>query len=433
MVRKITQTFLVRVINAFLMLILVLLCTNTLKPEYYGTIGLIVLDIALIMLLNDLIGGSAMVFFSSRINLFSLILIGYLWAIITFVVATGIGSVLSLFPTVYSIIVPSGFGTHILILALINSFSTIHINILIGKEKITLYNTTFLTQIISLVILVSLLLFVIHIRTTIMYVYALYGSYLLTWMMGLFLTRRHIRIDHVKEIFSGIAEIVKYGIFTQIANLIQLGNKRFNFYVIKAIHGASPLGIFNAAIQLTEGLRIIGQSISLIQFSRISSSRDLVYSRELTIRLLKVTVLVTMFLTLVMIAIPEGIYAWIFGEAYRFIHTLVFCLAPGILALNASMLLSSFFSGIGKPKYNMIASGIGFLFTLGAIYPAVLYWNYVGAGLTASAAYILATIYQMVKFIKLTKVTHREFFIRPSDFILVYQMIRVEFSKKYKR
>ena len=383
MIRKITQTFLVRVINAFLMLVLVLLCTNTLKTGDYGTIGLIVLDISLIMLVNDLIGGSAMVFFSSRINAFWLMVVGYLWAFITMLVVAGTGALLSLFPTLFSVIVPDGYGMHILFLALINSFSTIHINILIGKEKINRYNTTFLVQITSLVIMVSIFLFGFHIRTVDMYVYALYGSYFLTWITGFFCTLGFIRISPVREIISIIAEVTKYGIFTQIANVIQLGNKRFSFFIIKGVHGASPLGIFNAAIQLTEGLRIIGQSISLIQFSRISSTRDLAYSRELTIRLMKFTVLITLILVIVMMAIPASIYAWVFGEEYRFIHTLVFCLAPGILALNASMLLSSFFSGIGKPKYNMIASGIGFIFTLVVIYPAVLYWNYIGAGLTA--------------------------------------------------
>ncbi len=433
MIRKITQTFLVRVINAFLMLVLVLLCTNTLKTGDYGTIGLIVLDISLIMLVNDLIGGSAMVFFSSRINAFWLMVVGYLWAFITMLVVAGTGALLSLFPTLFSVIVPDGYGMHILFLALINSFSTIHINILIGKEKINRYNTTFLVQITSLVIMVSIFLFGFHIRTVDMYVYALYGSYFLTWITGFFCTLGFIRISPVREIISIIAEVTKYGIFTQIANVIQLGNKRFSFFIIKGVHGASPLGIFNAAIQLTEGLRIIGQSISLIQFSRISSTRDLAYSRELTIRLMKFTVLITLILVIVMMAIPASIYAWVFGEEYRFIHTLVFCLAPGILALNASMLLSSFFSGIGKPKYNMIASGIGFLFTLVVIYPAVLYWNYIGAGLTASAAYTLATIYQMIKFVNLTKAKRREFYIRKLDFNLFFQLIRAEVAKQSKR
>lgn len=432
MVKQITQTFLVRVINAFLMLLLVLVCTNTLKTGDYGIIGLIMLDISLIMLINDLVGGSAMVYFSSRTDTLRLLVIGYLWAFITMTVVFGIGILLSLFPDLYSVVVPDRFGMHILFLALINSFSSIHINLLIGKENIARYNATFLIQITSLLVFVSLLLFVFHVRTVEMYVYALYGSYILTWMAGLFFTRRYILSCSLKKIFSGLTEITKFGIFTQTANLVQLGNKRFSFFIIKGVHGASPLGIFNAAMQLTEGLRIIGQSTALIQFSRISSTRDLSYPRELTIRLLKFTVLITLILLIVMMAVPADIYGSIFGSEYRFIHTLVFCLAPGILALNGSMLLSSFFSGIGKPKYNMIASGIGFLFTLIVIYPAVQYWNYIGAGLTASAAYILSTIFQLIKFVNLTKARRKDFYIRKMDFILFFQLLRTEVARKSK-
>jgi O-antigen/teichoic acid export membrane protein len=432
MIRSITQTFLVRAINAFLMLFLVLLCTNTLKISDYGSIGLIVLDISFIMLLNDLVGGSAMVFFSSRIEPFRLVVIGYLWALVTAFIAVIAGFFLSLFPNLYAIVVPDTFGPHIIALALINSFSTIHINLLVGKEKISQYNTTFLVQITSLVVLVSLLVFVVDLRSVGMYVYALYGSYTLTWLVGLFFTRHFIKTGSIRNIVSGIKEVSKYRIFTQMGNLIQLGNRRFSFYIIKGVHGASPLGIFNAAIQLTEGLRIIGHSISLIQFSRISGTRDLNYSRELTIRMVKLTLLVTLFFLIVMMAVPADIYAWIFGEEYRFIHTLVFCLAPGILALNTSMMLSSFFSGIGSPKYNMISSGIGFIFTLAAIYPAVLYWTYIGAGLTASGAYIFATVYQLIIFVKLTGAKRHEFVIKKADFILFFQFIKAEFSKRPK-
>jgi len=95
--------------------------------------------------------------------------------------------------------------------------------------------------------------------------------------------------------------------------------------------------------------------------------------------------------------------------------------------------MSSFFSGTGRPRYNMIASGIGFLFTLITIFPAVYFWNYLGAGLTTSIAYILSTIYQLTKFVKITGARRRDFIIRISDFTLFLQFIRMEFPGRSEK
>ena len=59
--------------------------------------------------------------------------------------------------------------------------------------------------------------------------------------------------------------------------------------------------------------------------------------------------------------LPKDFYTFIFGKEFGEIRLVMFALAPGIKAVAMSMILSSFFSGNGNPKVNMIASAAGLI------------------------------------------------------------------------
>jgi O-antigen/teichoic acid export membrane protein len=183
---------------------------------------------------------------------------------------------------------------------------------------------------------------------------------------------------------------------------------------------------------VSEGLKIIGQSISLVQFSVISNKvGEDEYNKQLTLTLLKFTVILTFLALVVLIVLPENFYEIIFGEGFGAIKIVILCLAPGILALACSMIFSHYFSGTGRPKYNMIASLIGFIATLIAIYPMVKNFGYIGAGLMTSFAFIAGAIYQFIIFKKLTETRVRDFIISSDDFKLA-KNIWTTFVKKQK-
>jgi len=220
-----------------------------------------------------------------------------------------------------------------------------------------------------------------------------------------------------------------FGSMSQLANLLQVLNRRFSFYFIKPMLGRAPLGIYNAGTQVSEGLKIIGQSISLVQFSVISNKvGEDEYNKHLTLTLLKFTVIITFLALIVLLVLPENFYTMIFGEGFGEIKTVIICLAPGILAMASSMIFSHYFSGTGRP--NMIASLIGFIATLIAIYPLVKYYGYIGAGLMTSFAFIVGAIYQFIIFKKLTSAGIKDFMIGSDDFRLARNILTTFVKKK---
>jgi len=424
MIKKIIGTTGARFFSAALTFVILWVTTNYLGKEGVGTISLIILDIAIILLLNDFIGGSALVYFTPRKNISELLIISYIWAFIVVIIFFGLFRLLSFFPVIYNTVIPSGFEYHILVVGLLNILSFINLNILVGKENIKMYNTIFLIQIITLFLSLVFFIFIIQKVEVISYVYSMYISQSISFILGVFCLKKYFKFQNQNHIFSLIKEILKYGSMTQFANIIHLTNKRFSFYIIKSFIGVGSLGIYSAGVQLSEGLRLIGQSISIVQFARISNTTDMDYAKRLTLQLLKFTVIVTAFCMLILLIIPTDVFEYIFSKDFGDIRPVMFSLSVGVVAIAASMIFSHYFSGTGKPKFNAISSGVGLIFTLVFAFILIPKYGIIGAGITATLAYSASAIYQFFIFIRITKVKLSEFLINKNDILFFIDEVK---------
>jgi O-antigen/teichoic acid export membrane protein len=179
--------------------------------------------------------------------------------------------------------------------------------------------------------------------------------------------------------------------------------------------GLSALGIYNAGVQLTEGLRIIGQSISLVQFSSISNTNNTEYAKTLTIKLMKFTLTLTLLAVMVLLVIPESVYTWIFSKDFTEVKPIIIALSPGVIALAANNIFSHYFSGLGNPKVNMWANLVGLVFTIILAFTLIPLLGYIGAAITASVSYISSVVYQYFIFRKETNTKLKEWIPTKKD------------------
>ncbi len=182
---------------------------------------------------------------------------------------------------------------------------------------------------------------------------------------------------------------------TQLSSIAHIINKRLSYFFLKSLTGLGSVGIYTSGVQLTEGLRLIGQSISLVQFSEISNSTDKAASAQLSIMLLKFSVGLTTLALLVLIAIPREVFEWVFSKEFGDIKIVILSLAPpGVIALAANTIFSHYFSGTGQPRYNLYSSLVGLAITIPALIILVPRYGLLGAGISASLAYSMAVVYQ---------------------------------------
>ncbi len=416
MLKKIVGTAGTRILNALVNLAILFLITNHIGKEGLGAIGLILLDVGIIQLVIDLVAGSALIYYASREATGKLFIPAYLWIAVVSVSFYFIFQLLKLyFPVVYSTVIPDGTELTIIGLAVINSLMLTHYNLLLGHEQIKTYNMIFTTQ-----VLIVLIVFLVHIfflgqKTVDSYISSLFAGYTIAAFFSFFALLKSSRSWSVHHWADTTRKVIRYGMVTQIANVLHIGNKRFSFYIIKRFMGLPPLGIYTAGVQLTEGLRLIGQSISIVQFATLSNTTDKKYAAQLTIKLMKFTVLLTFAAVLVLIILPESFYTWIFSKAFTGVKPVILILSPGVIALAANAIFSHYFSGLGNPKVNLWSNVVGFVLTLILAFSLIPLFGINGAAATASVSYISTVIYQYIVFKKQTGTRFGEWIPRKQD------------------
>ncbi len=403
MFKKILGTAGARLINAVVTFIVLFVITRNLGREGMGTIGLILLDINIIQLFVDLFAGSALIYMTSRTSVANLLIISYSWIVVAIIAFAFLFNLMGFaFPVVYHTIVPQGYELHILILAAISAYMLTHYNLLLGKERIKTYNILFTLQTLVLLLVFVYLIYIKNEKTVSSYVVALYASYafgVVASLVSVLYRENKMKLFGLRQV---AVEVFRFGLLTSVANILFIGNKRAGYYLVRYFTGLPSLGVFTAGTQLTEGLKLIGQSISLVQFSKLSNTTDGVYAKEVTVKLLKVSVVLTMLGLLVLLLLPTGVYVWVLGAGFAGVKPIVLLLTPGVLALAANAVFAHYFSGLGNPKINLYANIVGFSVVLVLAVIFVPLYGYYGAASAVSVSYLTALVYNYLIFKKQT-------------------------------
>ena len=416
MVNKILGTTATRILNALYNLIILWLLTNYVGSEGFGVISLVLVAITIVQVFIDLLGGGALIYFTSRLNQTALLFISYFWIFIVLLVIIAIFLFLNIIaPNAYSTLIPQGQETNILLLAFLNALMLTHYNLLIGQGNIKQYNIVFTIQISTLLLGFVYYIFILNNISHFAYIQSLKISYLTGAVLSFIVLIKYLKYIPVKDIYSIVQQIFKFGFISQLANGFHILNKRISFYFVSSMTGLSSLGIYNAGIQLTEGLRLIGQSVSLVQFSEISNSNSKDFAKDITIKLMKLSVILTILGVSILLLIPENLYQIIFTKEFVNLKTIIIALSPGVVALAANTIFSHYFSGLGNPKVSLWANIIGFIATIVFALILIPIMGYVGAAITTSISYISTVIYQYFIFKSYTATKAADWMLKRKD------------------
>lgn len=418
LLKKIAGTTIARFLNALLNIAVVATAARAFGAEGYGTVVLLILGIAVIQLFNNVVGGSALVYLTSRQNIFSLLLPAYLWGLLTAAAGANLLSLFELIPPVYR--------RETMMLALLSNWITANMMILIGKEKIRTYNLITVLQ--TLLVFGSILVFVHGINKNHIdyYIYALYLSYVITFFVSGAAVSPHLRITDLSSIGDSIKPILHYGGLMQLANILQFFSYRLSYYMLEKFYDKPELGRFAVGVQIAEGLWLIAKSIALVQYSRIANEPDNPeYAKKITLIFLKITTAATLLLYAILLLLPQVAFSFVFGSDFSDTKLVILLLGPGILAVAACQMLSHYFSGIGKPGFNTISSGIGFAAVLFAGLLLIPSFGIAGAAVATTFSYVSIFLYQLFWFKRVSKCTFMEMCIGYED----VRLLRSEISR----
>ncbi len=395
MLNKILNTFGTRGLSAVVNFLIAVVISRYLGPDGKGVQGIILTTVAFVLVFSNLVGGATLVYLVPRFRFSLLLFPAYTWSVVISAAAFVLLGTTGL--------VDHEFVLHISLLSILNSFTNIHSTLLIGREKIRTANLISLIQPLLVIIslLVAFLLFNLH--TIEAYLIALYISFGLSMLVSLVFTLREFGIPEWqsgREYVMVIGELFRLGFMNQMAHITQMMSFRLSYYFLELYHGEASVGIYSNGIQIMESIWLISKSISLVQYARIANTDDRKYAQELSLKLLKASIGVSVLCIVPLLLLPESFFLFIFGEGFAGVKRVILILAPGVLVYNISIILGHYFSGTGKYHINTIASGTGLIISIALYIYLIPTYVAAGAGIAASISYAVTSLVVLLFFIR---------------------------------
>jgi O-antigen/teichoic acid export membrane protein len=392
-------------------LVTIIIVTKVLGKEGRGEVGLFVANMTLIIHFCSIIGGSAIAYLAPKRNKISLIIPSYLWSILI----TGLGG----FALFYFNKISSEQFLPILFITILNSFNSINLMLLLGKEKVHRHNYLALLQ--PLILLFALgFTFFFHEKNITIYYQVLLFSFAFTFILSLFSVLQ-LRNDSKPK--ASLKEIFDFGFKAQGANIAQFLNYRLCYYFINS---DAELGIYSNAIALAEGLWIFSRSLATVQYSKAINTESQKENATVSLSFVKLSFLGTLVGTLLLIAIPSEFYTLLFDKDFSGLPTLFLLMSPGIIAIALAGNFSAYFGGIGKFEHSLYSSLIGLFITIIGCYTLVRTHSIEGACITISISYSFLTLYLIIVFFKTNQLPFHKLKITKEDF----QYFKATFLKK---
>lgn len=402
MFKKILGTGAARAVNVLTQLATLIMGTKFLGATEWGKAFIAQTDITFLLIGIELIAGSGLVYFTPRKKLATLMKVSYGWIAFVMLIYLLLFNILHFFPKFYHTIVPEGYAWLVLLMTFVYSLHEFNLNHFLGKEKVAIYNWLFIIQILTQVTMMAVLIFALNLRTAKALLYSQLCGYSLATLIGWILLFPTLKREASEPLKGSLREMLHYGAFMQLSTLVSTLNKRLSLYLLHTNCTETQIGVYASGTQVTEGVNIVSQSIGLVEFSALSNTEKAERSSQLTLRFMKLSILLTFTALLVICLLPTAFFEWLFSGEFSDIRSVILLMAPGIVFFSAHTILANYFSGTGKPKYNLYASLIGLTVTLIAAFILIPALGIRGAAITTSLTYTALFVYQWIVFHKQT-------------------------------
>ena len=427
MLKKILGTIGTRYLIAFLNLMLIFINAKALGVEGVGLVGIILASINIAVVFNGVLSGNTIVYFMNRYSIHTILFPAYAWPLIGSGLACASMLLFGLFPKEYL--------TDIYVLSLISSFITTNARFLLGKDRITGFNLTYMLQGGLLFFILLYFYYIAGKQEVSSYIYGLYITYGIAFIGSLillfpFLTKRENKPTN-KPFIAILKEMFTYGLWGSADNIAEVLTTRLNYFLIQRFAGLGSVGLLDAGTKISESVWHISRSVSFIEYSSVAQTTNAGEQKRTTLKLFKLTFCAITSTTIYILFIPEWVYTnYLFSPEFIGMRKIIFGLSIGIIALGCNSILSHYFIGSGKIRYSAVSSCVGLttLFIAGHILIPV--YGVVGSAISTSIAFCAMLIFSVTVFCRQNQTRLSEFIPDKEDFRELIKRIREKLETK---
>ena len=401
--------------------LVVVITAQALGAAGRGEIGIFGANLALVLLINGLIGGTGLTYLTPRTNIYQLLVPSYAWAFVSCALVSG-GIFLAGQTT-------PGQEWHLFFQSLLMAFFTINTTVLLGKEKVTWLNYLYFLQMLLTVLILAGGFMLAAERSVQFYFTALYlANGTVTLISVLLLLRLPDKPDFT-GLRGNLRHFFTFGSQAQLSNIITFFNYRLGYYFLNTLADSKAVGIFSVGVSLSEAIWLVGRSLALVQYAKLVNTEDAAEARNLTITLAKLSFVVTLAAVLVLSFIPSDLIRFIFGKEFGAVKSVIWVLGAGIVANGTGMIFSHYFAGKGQYKINNWAAALGLTLTVPGCLFLIPEFGSIGAAMASGAAYILVAAFQVFVFLRQNRVGFSALMPGRRDFLRIKELVMERLGK----
>lgn len=396
----IIANFLSRVIVAAANLAVLLLTARWLGPAARGDISLFVLDLSLIMLVSEMVGGPALVYQVPRINNLQLKSLGYGWGLIS--------SFLCLFVLYFFSLIPANSGYFLILSGMLLNAGSVHSQILIGRGRFCSFS---ILNMLSPLTILGFIIFSLHYdekKVEIVYNAILVGA-ILSFIIGAILTPGTWSKKPVPWLRL-IPEVFYNGGLNQSASIFHLLSNRFSYFLLQRQYGNADLGVFSLAVSICESVLMFSHSLSLVFYSRSANRSDDEGLRRGTAKWAGWSFLITAGGCLILAIVPSAWLVMLVGEGFREASLYFIVLSIPVMLTSYYQLITHYFSGQGNYRLNAGAGLIGAAVSVVFCFFLIPFFGMYGAALSSIAGAIAMFIFYIHRFMLHTSLGIKDLF-----------------------
>ncbi len=201
-----------------------------------------------------------------------------------------------------------------------------------------------------------------------------------------------VRVNRVQRFTPGFdtglfRQMLSYGLRVYTASLVSFLALRIHLFMINVMLGEEQAGIYAVAAQIVDVIYIVPVTLGLIIFPKVSAGED--PESLLTLRVFRIALVGMMVVAGTIVVSSEILIHVMFGEAFAEAAIALRLLAPAIVALSLSNIISADLAGRGMPLIVLYAPLTAVIVMAPALYILLPDYGIASAAAIASAGHII--------------------------------------------
>lgn len=368
-----------------------------------GEINILVLNIAVLQILNEVYTGYSLLYFVPKYNLLKIFTTGIFF---TFM-ACSTGNYL-FYALQKQLPGYEWLSFAISLLVILNTFNCV---LILGRENIKTYNFLCVFQPLIHLLFMGVFIFALRDFTLQAYIFPMLFSFAAAFPVSLFFALKHTQRSknlpfHARAIFS-------YGFMGQLGILMYVLSNRYSLYFLSSKEEA---GLYGTACSLIEAVLIIANGISPVLLAKLVNSENREKNLHTTLLLAKFSFLMALAASLVLIFLPDSLFVFVLGKGFAQIKEVMLFYAPGIVAMSFAGIISNYFLAAGELKKVVLCNATGFIPVLFIAPFLVQKYGVKGAAINADIAYCIIAACVCFIFFRQYRVAFGDLFSLKKDF-----------------